>query len=261
MMAWSSSASGTDRSVTVTAPSRAALLHELENRIAHRQGFSLATLNLDHVVKLKQDPAFREAYLGHTHVTADGNPIVWLSRLAGDEVELVPGSELVDPVAEMAARLGVPVALVGSTDASLRTAAMVLARRYPGISVVLALAPPMGFDPVGPAGDEAIRSIRDSGARICFLALGAPRQEVLAARATRALPDVGFLSVGAGIDFVSGAQRRAPAVVRTLAAEWLWRLGGSPRRMAGRYLSCAILLPSLTLRALACRREVEETTA
>ena len=29
---------------------------------------------------------------------ADGNPIVWLHRLAGRQIHLVPGSELVEPL-------------------------------------------------------------------------------------------------------------------------------------------------------------------
>ncbi len=87
---------------------------------------------------------------------------------------------------------------------------------------------------MGPAADEAIRAIGDSGARVVFLALGAPKQERFAARAQRALPAAGFLSIGAGLDFVSGAQVRAPAWVRAIAAEWLWRLAHEPRRLAGR---------------------------
>ena len=36
-------------------------------------------------------------------------------------------------------------------------------------------------------------------------------------------PAVGFASIGAGLDFLSGHQVRAPRVLRMLALEWLWR--------------------------------------
>lgn len=238
----------------VNAPSRAALLAEIEARLAAGRGFSVATLNLDHVVKLRRDPAFRRAYGRMTHVTADGNPIVWLSRLAGRALELAPGSELVDPVAAAAARQAAPVALFGSTDEALERAEAALVRRHTGLRVAARIAPPMGFDPEGAEADAAIGRIGASGARLCFVALGAPKQEVFAARAQERLPAVGFLSIGAGLDFVAGVQARAPALVRALAAEWLWRLGSDPRRLARRYALCIAVFPGLARAALASRR-------
>lgn len=255
MMEWTTAETGAGEGpVTVTAPERGGLLDDLRGRLAGGTGFSIATLNLDHVVKLRSDAAFRDAYARHTHVTADGNPIVWLSRVAGQgEVSLVPGSELIDPVAALAADTGVPVALFGATDDSLAAAARALETRHPGLRVALTLAPPMGFDPAGADADAAIARIGESGARVVFLALGAPKQEIFAARAQTALPQVGFLSIGAGLDFISGAQTRAPAWVRAVAAEWVWRMAGNPRRLAGRYAACLAILPGLAARALATR--------
>jgi exopolysaccharide biosynthesis WecB/TagA/CpsF family protein len=236
-------------------PSRTSLLEEIEARMAAGEGFTVATLNLDHVVKLRRDPAFRRAYARHTHVVADGNPIVWLGRLAGQRVELAPGSELVDPVAAFAARLGAPVALLGSTEAVLDRAATELSRRHPGLHIVARIAPAMGFDPAGATGDTALAELEASGARLCFLALGAPKQEVFAVRAHERLPRVGFLSIGAGLDYIAGKQARAPVIARALAIEWLWRLGTSPRRLAGRYAACIVILPGLARDALRARRE------
>ena len=234
----------TDR-VRITHPDRADLLAEVETRLAAGQGFTLATLNLDHCVKLRRDPAFRAAYLGHSHVVADGNPIVWLSRLAGRDIDLVPGSELIAPLADIAARKEVPVALFGSTPETLETAGAALEADHPGLKVVARIAPPFGFDPAGAQADALIAEIGASGAGLCFLALGAPKQEVLAARAGAALPGCGFVSIGAGLDFIAGTQVRAPALVRRLALEWLWRLVGNPARLARRYGACFAILPGL----------------
>ena len=246
--------------IAVNVASRDDLLSDLETRLRAGQGFSIATLNLDHVVKIHRDPAFRAAYSRHSHITADGNPIVWLSRLAGQDVRLVPGSELVDPVADMAASLGVPVAFLGSTAASLDEAARVLSSRYPGLNVVAKIAPAMGFDPTSPAADAAIDALAASGARLVFLALGAPKQEIFAIRAQDRLPQTGFLSIGAGLDFISGTQTRAPKLVRMLAAEWLWRLAANPARLAGRYGACLAILPGLTGAALRRRASLKDGT-
>lgn len=240
--------------IRVTARDQVTLLADLRARFSKRQGFTLATINLDHVVKIAQDAVFRRAYAAHSHVTADGRPIVWLSRLAGLPVGLIPGSELVEPVAELAAELGVPVALMGSTEPALERAGAALKARYPQLQIVAHIAPPMGFDAMGPDAQTCIDQLASSGARLCLLALGAPKQELFAARAAESLPETGFLSIGAGLDFLGGDQTRAPVIIRKLALEWLWRLLGNPRRMFGRYMACFGILPQATAAALRVRR-------
>lgn len=250
-MIWSDDAKGAGRQITVNVPDRQALLSDLRQRLHDGTGASVATLNLDHVVKLRKDPAFRMAYAAHSHITADGNPIVWLSRLSGQDcVRLVPGSELVDFVVALATELGAPVGLFGSTQATLDAAAERLGARHTGLNITFSRAPSKGFDPDGAEADAAIADIAASGVRVVLLALGAPKQERFAMRAHAAIPHTVFLSVGAGLDFVAGTQKRAPVWVRKLAAEWIWRLLGNPRRLAVRYGACLIVLPGLVVRAL-----------
>jgi len=92
--------------------------------------------------------------------------------------------------------------------------------------------------------------LAESGARLCFIALGAPKQEIFAARGRTQVPDVGFASIGAGLDFLSGHQVRAPRIMRLLAMEWFWRALQSPARMVPRYAKCFAILPGLTIQAL-----------
>lgn len=238
----------------VNFPTEAALLADVEAHLKAGTGFAIATLNLDHVVKMRRNAGFLRAYLAHSHVVADGNPIVWLSHLAGrSEVSLVPGSELIEPVARLAARLGTPLAFLGSTETVLAAAAEQLKADHAGLQVAACLAPPYGFDPESAAADALLDQVAASGARICLLALGAPKQELLAARGIARHPQLGFLSIGAGLDFIAGHQTRAPVWVRKIAMEWLWRMLSNPRRLARRYLDCALVLPSLTGKALAAR--------
>ncbi len=238
-----------DATITVNVPDRATLLSTVAARFANHDGFAIATLNLDHLVKLRDDAAFRTAYAAHDLVTADGNPVVWLSRTAGQPVTLVPGSDLVIPLCRAAQAAGVTVALVGARDTTLDRAAARLIDDVPGLRIVFKQAPPMGFDPASPLADDILRAVGASGARLCFLALGAPRQEILAARGRTAVPQVGFASIGAGLDFLAGDQARAPAWVRAIAMEWFWRMATNPRRLAGRYLRSGLALPGLWLQA------------
>lgn len=236
--------------IAVNIATRHALEAEVTDRFASGRGFAMATLNLDHLVKLAVDPGFRAAYQKQDFVVADGNPIVWLARLARQPVSLLPGSDLVIPLAMWAAAAGQTVALVGSTEDSLRRAAEALKQAVPGLGVASTIAPPFGFDPEGLGADTILAEVAQSGAALCFIALGAPKQELFAARGRAVAPGVGFASIGAGLDFLSGSQVRAPLWVRKLALEWLWRLLSQPRRMFLRYAQCFHILPGHTIRAL-----------
>ncbi|MEM6635704.1 MAG: WecB/TagA/CpsF family glycosyltransferase [Pseudomonadota bacterium] len=202
-------------------------------------------MNLFHVVYLGRSAAFRSAYASQTFVTADGRPVVWLCRLAGQDVRLAAGSDLLDPIMALAAETDTPVALLGATEHTLAMAATQLCARHPKLSVVAQIAPTMDLDPDGPEMVELTDRIQASGARICVLALGTPRQEIFAAKAAQTAEGIGFLCFGAALDFIAGTQVRAPAGFRAVGAEWLWRLARDPRRMAGRYAACLAVLPRL----------------
>lgn len=243
-----------DRKVQINCRDAVSLLTQVGQNLTEGRGFALATLNVDHLQLLAEDAGFRHAYAQHDLVCADGNPIVWLSRLAGRPVSLAPGSDLVLPLAGVAARQGLPVALIGSSNESLALASAAMRARVPGLTVALTHAPGFPFDPAGAEADDIIESIRQSGARLCFLALGAPRQELFAIRARDALGNVGFASIGAGLDFLSGHQRRAPGWVRQAKMEWAWRMLSNPKRLAARYAKGFTILPGHAAAAIRLRR-------
>ena len=73
--------------------------------------------------------------------------------------------------------------------------------------------------------------------RFCFLAVGAPQQEALAQMLkSRGIARGLAFCIGASVNFMTGAERRAPLWVQRLGLEWLFRLSMDPRRLAKRYL-------------------------
>ena len=112
----------------------------------------------------------------------------------------------------------------------------------------------MGFDPEGDLAVRILTEIARQGIGLCLIALGAPKQERFAALGRRIAPATGFASIGAGLDFLAGTQRRAPIWVRRLALEWLWRALSDPRRLFPRYAACAAVLPARITEALRQRQ-------
>ena len=191
---------------------------------------------LDHVVKLRRDARFRAVYGRAGLITADGFPVVMACRLRGKRVDRVAGSDLIAPISAEAARTGKSIYLFGSNLQVLAKASRVLRERNPGLTIAGVLAPPQNFDPTSQDASRCVATIGSSGADLCFVALGAPKQEVFADHGKSLLPNVSFICIGAGLDFIAGAQVRAPVWMQKMALEWLYRLLQNPRRLAGRYL-------------------------
>ncbi|MBV9633271.1 MAG: WecB/TagA/CpsF family glycosyltransferase [Methylobacteriaceae bacterium] len=211
------------------------------------QDFTLFTLNLDHVVKRRHDADFRSAYRRATFVTADGAPIVRLARRQGARLDRTTGADLVLPVCTAAAQHAIPLHLFGSTEESLAKARSRLQSRFPRLDIRGAESPRQKFDPHSEDAAAAGTRIARSGARICLVALGAPKQEVFADRMMARGYGIGYLCVGAALDFISGEQQRAPRALQASGLEWFWRLAANPRRLALRYGRCAGVLADLAV--------------
>lgn len=208
--------------------------------------FSVWTLNMDFIVKLRQNSAFREAFRHARFVMADGAPIVRLAAKYGVGIQRTTGADLVAPLVQAASAHRLPVYFFGTSPEVLRKASSQLAIWTNNrMDIVGTDSPRQGFDPSGPEADAALDRIKASGARLCFVALGAPKQEIFAARAVERGVGAGFLCVGAALDFIAGAQIRAPGWVQRHGLEWLWRLGSNPRRLFMRYAHCAVALTRL----------------
>lgn len=225
----------------------AALICQNAGSVAAQNVF---TLNLDHVVKMRKDANFRGAYRRAGLITADGFPIVLACRLQGKRVSRVAGSDLIAPIAAEAARSGKSIYLFGSSSQVLSKASRVLQERNAALTIAGVFSPPQGFDPASEDARRCIQAIGDSGADLCFVALGAPKQELFADRGKSLLPNISFVCIGAGLDFIAGAQVRAPHWMQHWNLEWLWRAAGNPRRLLYRYLLCMAVLPRLLARAV-----------
>lgn len=188
------------------------------------------------VVTFSSTPELRAKANRFEMITPDGQPVRWaLNLLHGARLgERVYGPELTLRICRMAAERGLGVYLYGGTPAVLERLSARLCQHAPGLRIVGAEAPP--FRPLTPEEDEAVcRRIRASGARLVFIGLGCPKQDLFAAAHRRSIEAV-QICVGAAFDFHSGVKRMAPAWMQRAGLEWLFRLIQEPRRLGRRYL-------------------------
>lgn len=187
------------------------------------------------VMLARQCESYSKALKGADMVVADGMPLVWCLRSLGmNGVSRVAGPDLVPQLLEAAERQGIPVGFYGSRPEVIAALLENVRARYPRLQVAYAWSPP--FRPLRAEEDARItEEIRGSGARLLFVGLGTPKQDLWMAAHRGAIPAV-MVGVGQVFDLLAGKQRRAPRWMRALGLEWLFRLLCEPGRLWRRYL-------------------------
>lgn len=206
----------------------------------------VCTVNVSFAMMMRGDPKLQR-HVDHSLLTlADGQPLVWASRLLGRGLpERVAGIDVVDRLCLEAARHGFPVFLLGSTEQSIRTTAEKLLAKFPDLNV-------MYHHGYFPAADfPAIASkVASSGARVLFVGMGVPRQEYFIADQWRSLGVDVAMGVGGSFEVISGQLSRAPAWMQKCGMEWIHRLLQEPVRLFPRYFTTGIQFGALMVVAM-----------
>ena len=206
---------------------------ELINHLLNIQGFcSVVTPNVDHVIRINKNEAFRKLYEQADISINDSRIINNLAHLLHIELkDVIPGSDLTKSIIERIANTDTKITVIGSSKETID----VIKKKFNLVNI-FHYNPPMGFINEEEEVNKCIKFICNNPARFIFLAVGSPRQEILAEKAKLAEAEGVFLSIGASLLFLSGEEKRAPLIVQKLSLEWLYRLVQSPKRLAKRYL-------------------------
>jgi N-acetylglucosaminyldiphosphoundecaprenol N-acetyl-beta-D-mannosaminyltransferase len=202
------------------------------------RGHWTITANLDHLRRYHREPLAKSLIDGADLVVADGMPLVWASRLAGEPLpERVAGSRMVWSICEAASAGRQSVFLLGGGPGVAEKAADIFRARYPDLEIAGTACPPMGFENDEQELGRIQRQVTEAAPRIVFVALGFPKQDVLIRRLRGSLPHASFLGVGISLSYVTGDVSIAPSWMCRVGLEWAFRLSQQPtRRLARRYL-------------------------
>jgi N-acetylglucosaminyldiphosphoundecaprenol N-acetyl-beta-D-mannosaminyltransferase len=207
-------------------------LAEVERVISSRQFTQHMSVNTAKLVTMQDDPKLREIVEGCGLINADGQGVVWASRLLGDPLpERVAGIDLMNALIRLAERKGYRVYFLGARAAVLEQALERLRELCPALLVAGARDGYFADDEQG----EVAADIRASRPDIVFLAMSSPRKEYFLGEHGPSLGAPFVMGVGGSIDVLAGVTRRAPVLWQRLGLEWLFRLLQEPRRMFRRY--------------------------
>ncbi len=198
-------------------------------------GGYISTPNVDHLVRARRDPSFRELVMRARLRIPDGMGIVYGSRIVGTPFRgTVTGRLLPEAIIERSKPDVPTLALFGGrTDAPAKAAERL---REAGANVVYAAGPTMGFT-IGDDEDQRLTAqLVEAAPQILFVGLGAPKQEQWMAAHQGDLPATVMLGVGQTIDVLGGKATPAPMWMTRVGLEWFYRVLKSPIKHGRRVL-------------------------
>ncbi len=215
------------------------VIGKIQEWIAEGGFHQIATANTDFLINSIVDDELEEVLSRCDMVLADGMPLVWTSILKGKRLkERVTGSDMVPRLADLSARCGYRIFLLGSTPSSLAGATAWMENNYPGVCIVGAHSPAFAsLD--GMDHEDTLQRIEAANPDILLVAFGNPKQEKWLSMHRSRLHVPVCIGVGASFDFLAGSVKRAPSWMQHTGLEWLYRVAQEPSRLARRYMKNA----------------------
>lgn len=213
--------------------------------IQTRKPVLVGVLNAAKIVNLRKDPGLRDALLDCNMLLADGQAVVWASRLLRKPLpERIAGIDLFEALLDLAHQQQRKVYLLGAKPEILAALERTIAQRWPGLTI--AGSHHGYFDDVE-AGKIAA-DIRAAQADMLFLGMASPKKEIFLRRFQHQLDVPVLHGVGGSFDVMAGLTKRAPRAWQKLGLEWAYRLLQEPGRLWKRYLITNSAFIALTLR-------------
>lgn len=200
-----------------------------ENKQIHH-----TVINASKVVGMQVDEALKESVLAADLINADGQSIVWASKILNRPLkERVAGIDLMESLVELAYKENYKIYFLGAKEEVVTKVASLYSSKY-SPSIIA------GFHH-GYFDEKYESSIADdiakSGANFLFVAMSSPQKEIFLYKYREVLSKVNFvMGVGGSFDVVSGLVKRAPLWMQKSGLEWFFRFLQEPRRMWKRYL-------------------------
>ena len=221
-------------------------------RLRERQRTLIGVVNAAKVVAMNRDTALRESVLECDVIVADGQSVVWASRVLRRPLpERVTGIDLFERLLAIAERDHLSVYLLGATPEVLKVLRDHLRVAYPKLKIAGSRDGYFAED----QGCEVAADIRRSGSDMLFVGMGSPTKEIFLGEWGSSLGVPILHGVGGSFDVLAGVTKRAPQVLQRLGLEWAYRLAQEPRRLWKRYLVGNIAFMGMTLRAAVSPRE------
>jgi N-acetylglucosaminyldiphosphoundecaprenol N-acetyl-beta-D-mannosaminyltransferase len=225
---------------------------EIDAAVRTGQKLSFVTPNVNWLVRVLKDGAARREVLEADLSFIDGAPLVAMAKMLGVPApSRVAGADIFEALRRrpgFGARR-TRVFFFGGRDGAGAAAVEALNKEQGGVEAVGCLNPGFG-DVETMSAPEIIAEINAARPDFIVVALGAAKGQAWIDRNKDQLDAPVIAHLGAVVDFTAGGVARAPAMVKKLGLEWLWRIKEEPA-LWRRYFDDGAALVGIILRRLA----------
>lgn len=213
--------------------------------IQEGQYLSVGVVNAAKLMAMRRDVRLRDAVVDCGMVLADGQSVVWASRMLRVPLpERVAGIDLFLELLAEAAQRAYRVYFLGARQDVLARMLDEIHLRFPGLPIAGARDGYFRPDEESSVAEE----IRRSGADLLFVGISSPKKELFLHRWGKATGAHVLHGVGGSFDVLAGLTYRAPLWWQRRGLEWLYRALQEPMRLGPRYLKTNFAFIALVTR-------------
>lgn len=199
------------------------------------KGHYICAANAHTTVMAHEDLDYRKVQQESAITLPDGKPLAVIGkRKSRSEMEKVTGTHFMQAIFADPRFRGKRHYFYGTRDADLQNMIPAVRRAYPELNIC-------GYEPsvfreMDDTEVDALGSrIREANADFVWVALGAPRQEMLMHRLEGKTSAI-MTGVGGAFHILAGTIDDAPVWMQNAGLEWFYRLCKEPKRLMKRYL-------------------------
>jgi len=234
--------------ISISCLTMAETVQEVEKAIENNEQLHHVVVNAAKIVKMQSDSLLRDSVTSCDIINADGQSIVWASKLLGKPLpERVAGIDLMQQLIKLAYKNKYKIYFLGAKDSILKK----VVYKYAGIYSEDIIAGYRNGYFEEYESEEIARKISANKPDILFVAISTPKKEIFLHKHKALLSEVPFImGVGGSFDVIAGKVKRAPVWMQKIGLEWFFRLIQEPGRMWKRYLYTNIQFVILVLKSL-----------
>lgn len=227
--------------VGFTDESLSDILEYIEKSVKERQKkYYIVTPNPELLVIANRDFDYKKVLNGANLALIDGIGVIVAGKVLNVGLKhRTTGVDFVKSVCKYVAEKPITVGFLGAGPGVAERTAECLKEKYPSLKVTFAVSEISEFEAnslqstVYNKNRSVVGSQRSKSLScdILFVAFGSPKQEIWINEHLKNLSITVAVGVGGAFDLISGKVWRAPAFIRSLGLEWLFRLVVQPWRI------------------------------
>ena len=210
--------------------------NKVEDLISQKKPIHIVGVNIDQVLKVKENKYSQKIFDDAALIFTDGKPILWMSKILGKPlIERITGPDLMLKLCELASVKKYRLFLLGSAPGVADRAAINLKKMFNKIEVIGTYSPPFGFENDKLEMKKINDMLLNSKADMLFVGMGSPKQDIFIYENKDIYKIPVSFSIGAALDFIGDKTKRAPRWMINVGLEWFYRILKDPKRLFKRY--------------------------